>query len=77
MTAQQVGVWTRRAFLRGLALAGAVGVFGMYPKPVAAVDEPPMRGPTGTPSALGVCPPRDANAHELCPNCCNYRDEAM
>jgi hypothetical protein len=76
MTAQQAGVWTRRAFLRGLALAGAVGVFGMYPKPVAAVDAPQTSVPTDNPSALGVCPQRDANAHEICPNCCNYRDEA-
>jgi hypothetical protein len=76
MTGQQAGDWSRRAFLRGLTLAGVVGVFGVYPKPVAAVDEPQSRIPPDNPSALGLCPPRDANAHEICPNCCNYRYEA-
>jgi hypothetical protein len=73
MTGQQAGSWSRRAFLRGLTLAGAAGVFGMYPKSVAAVDEPQTSVPTDNPSALGMCPQRDA----ICPNCCNYRNEAM
>jgi hypothetical protein len=77
MTAQQAGAWTRRAFLRRLALAGAAGVVGAYPRWLAAVAAPQTSVPPGNPSALGVCPPRDANAHEICPNCCKYRDEAM
>jgi hypothetical protein len=72
MTAQQAGTWTRRAFLRRLALAGAAGVFGVYPRRVAAVEEPQTSGPADTPSALGACPRRDA----LCPNCCDYNYEA-
>jgi hypothetical protein len=52
---RQGGGWSRRAFLRYLSLAGAVGVFGMYPRPVAAIEAPQMRGPADTPSALGVC----------------------
>jgi hypothetical protein len=72
MTAQQAGVWTRRAFLRGLVLAGAAGVLGVYPRQVAAVEAPHTSAQVDTSSALGVCPPRDA----ICPNCCHYSDEA-
>jgi hypothetical protein len=72
MTAQQAGVWTRRAFLRGLTLAGAAGVFGVYPRRVAAVEAQQTSAQVDTSSALGVCPPRDA----ICPNCCQYRSEA-
>jgi hypothetical protein len=68
MTAQQAGGWSRRVFLRNLTLAGAAGVFGMYPRPIAAIEAHQTRGPTNTPSALGVCPQRN----ETCPNCCNY-----
>ena len=68
MTGQQAGGWSRRVFLRNLTLAGAAGVFGVYPRRVAPVEAHQTRGPTDTPSALGACPQRD----EICPNCCNY-----
>jgi hypothetical protein len=77
VTAQQADGWSRRVFLRNLTLAGAAGVFGVYPRRVAAVDEPQTCVSPDNPAALGVCPQRDANAHEICPNCCNYRYEAM
>jgi hypothetical protein len=70
MTGQQAGAWSRREFLRRLTLAGTVGVFGMYPKPVAAVEAQQPSGQPNTPSRLGVCPPRDA----ICPGCCNCSD---
>jgi hypothetical protein len=72
MTAQPSGRWSRRAFLRNLTLAGAAGVFGVYPRPVAPVESHQTRGQPDQSSALGVCPPRDA----ICPNCCQYRSEA-
>jgi hypothetical protein len=71
MTAQQAGGWSRRVFLRNLILAGAAGVVGMYPRPIAAIEAHQTRGPPNIPSALGVCPHR----HETCPNCCNYSYE--
>jgi hypothetical protein len=76
MTAQQSGSWTRRAFLRNLTLAGAAGVFGVYPRPVAPVESHQTRGQPDQSSALGVCPQRDARAQEICPNCCNPRYQA-
>jgi NitT/TauT family transport system substrate-binding protein len=39
MRAPQAEGWTRRRFLGGLTVAGAAGLLGLYPRPVAA--EPP------------------------------------
>jgi hypothetical protein len=72
MATQQAGGWSRREFLRRLTLAAAAGMFGVSPRPVTAVEEQQMRVQTDKPSALGVCPQRDANADEICPHCCNY-----
>jgi hypothetical protein len=76
MTAQQVGGWSRRAFLRCLMLVGALGVFGVCPRPVAAVETAQASGDPDKPSEPGVCPQRDAHAHTICPNCCTYGYEA-
>jgi hypothetical protein len=76
MTAQQVGGWTRRVFLRNLTRAGAAGMIAMYPRPVAPIEAPQTRGQADTPSALGGCPQRNAHAHAVCPDCCNYRYDA-
>ncbi len=76
MTAQPTGGWTRREFLRRLALAGAAGVFGVYPRAALAVEK--QTGvQTDKPSALGACQQRYAKAHDICPNCCEYRYEAI
>jgi len=42
MGAQQAEGWSRREILAVLTLAGAAGVFGVYPEPVAA-EPPPER----------------------------------
>ena len=76
MTAQQSGSWTRRAFLRNLTLAGAAGVFGVYPRRVAPVESYQTRGQPDPSSAPGVCPQYDARAQEICPNCCNPQYQA-
>jgi hypothetical protein len=76
MTAQQSGCWSRRAFLWNLTLAGAAGVFGVFPRPLAPVESHQTRGQADQPSALGGCPQRDAKAQEICPNCCNSRIQA-
>ena len=39
MSLQQAEGWTRRRFLGGLTVAGAAGLLGLYPRPIAA--EPP------------------------------------
>jgi NitT/TauT family transport system substrate-binding protein len=39
MRAQHADGWTRRRFLGGLTVAGAAGLLGLYPRPIAA--EPP------------------------------------
>jgi hypothetical protein len=77
MTAQQAGAWSRREFLRSLALVVAAGVAGMYSRSGTAVEAQPKRRPTDTPSGTDMCPKRAANAYEICPNCCHYRDESM
>jgi hypothetical protein len=69
MTAQPSGRWSRRASLRNLTLAGAAGVFGVYPRRVAPVESHQAHGQADQPSALGVCPQCDARAQEICPNC--------
>jgi NitT/TauT family transport system substrate-binding protein len=40
MSAQQAGGWSRREFLGGLALTGAVGLFGLHPR-LGAAEPPP------------------------------------
>jgi hypothetical protein len=77
MTAQQAGGWSRREFLRRLTLAGAAGVFGVYPRPVAAAEEKQTGLQTDKASALAVCQQRYAKAYDICPNCCEYRQEAI
>jgi hypothetical protein len=77
MTVQQAGGWSRREFLRSLAVAGAAGVFGVYSGPVRVVETVQAHEPTDTPPALGTCPQRAANAQEICPNCCYSRAESM
>jgi hypothetical protein len=77
MTAQPSGSWSRRAFLRHLTLAGAAGVFGVYPRPVAPVESRQPRGQLDQSSAPGMCRQRDARAQEICPNCCNSQYQAM
>ena len=76
MTAQQPGSWSRRAFLRHLTLAGAAGVFGVYPRPSAPVESQQTRGQLDQSSALSGCPQRDARAQNICPNCCNPQYQA-
>jgi hypothetical protein len=76
MTVQQSGSWSRRAFLRNLTLAGAAGMFGVYPRSVAPVESPQTRRQPDQSSAPGVCPQRNAGAQDTCPNCCNPRYQA-
>jgi hypothetical protein len=76
MTAQQAGGRSRGEFLRKVTLAGAVDVFGVSPRSLAAVEEKQTGVQTDKPSALGVYPQRYANAHERCPNCGEDRYEA-
>jgi hypothetical protein len=76
MTAQQAGGWTRRAFLRNLMLAGAAGVFGVYPRPVTPIELFQSSEQPDHSSGLAGCPQREARAPEICPNCCNPRYQA-
>jgi len=41
MKSQETKNWSRRAFLRGLAMAGAAAALGVRPGPAAAAKEPP------------------------------------
>jgi hypothetical protein len=77
MTAQQAAGWSRREFLQRLTLAGAAGMAFMSSRPDTAVEVQQTRRPTDTSSAVGVCLQPTANTHDICPNCCHYRDESM
>jgi anaerobic selenocysteine-containing dehydrogenase len=71
--AQQADGQSRREFLKALTLTGAAGVLGVHSQPVAAVEEKDPGVRSDKPSALGVCQQRDVDAHNTCPNCCDYR----
>jgi anaerobic selenocysteine-containing dehydrogenase len=73
MTAQQVGSQSRREFLKTLTLAGAASVLGVHSQLVAAIEKKQTGIPTDKSSALDACKQRDANADNICPNCCDYR----
>jgi hypothetical protein len=73
MTAQQAGGQSRREFLKTLTLAGSVCMLGVHSKPVAAVEGKHTGVQTDKPSALDVRQQRDADARDICPNCCDYR----
>jgi hypothetical protein len=64
---------SRREFLKTLTLAGAVGVLGAHSHPGAAVERTLPGIESDEPSAPDVCKQRDVNAHNTCPNCCDYR----
>jgi hypothetical protein len=53
MTAQWAGGRSRGEFLRKVTLVGAVDVFGVFPRSLAAVEEIQTGVQTHKPSALG------------------------
>jgi hypothetical protein len=71
--AQQATSQSRREFLKTLTLAGAAGVVGVHSHLVAAVEEKRPGIQRHKPSVLDVCQQRDSDAHNTCPNCCDYR----